>query len=161
MSSVPQLLNAAPDPEEINRIRREMRGLEQELRDAKDEATRAKQASSDAITAIRAMRKQLEPLFLSLKILFGEISRVDAEAVSTERGTSNPGILSSKMEMIKKSLGGRQSEFIDCLAHGPMTIAQLVAATKCAKKTGYDVIYRLTRAGLIDKVGGNYSLKEQ
>ncbi len=160
MSARP-LLNAGPEADEATRLRREIAGLERELQDAKDEATTAKQASSDAIQAIRALRKQLEPLFTSMKMIFGEISRVDAQQAG---GSPSPDAvfsgLSPKWEMMKQKLGGRSAEFIDLLQHGEMNAAQLRAAAHCDIKTAYSVIKRMRDAGLLNKNGGKFSLKE-
>jgi chromosome segregation ATPase len=70
------------EADEATRLRREIAGLEQELADANAEAATAKTASADAISAIRALRKQTEPLYLALKMIHGEISRVDARAAT-------------------------------------------------------------------------------
>jgi hypothetical protein len=159
MSTRP-LLSAVSDADETTRLRREIVGLERELQEAKDEAAKAKQAAADSIHAIRALRKQTEPLYLALKMIHGEISRVDAEQINTSADSVSTGKLSPKMEMMKRSLGGRQAEFIDFLSHGPMTTAQLSAAGKCHRDTVAQVIHKLTRAGLIDKAGGKFSLRE-
>jgi hypothetical protein len=148
-------------PDDAVRLRREIAGLEQELQKAKDEAATAKLAAKDAVQAIRALRHQLEPFYAALKMVFGEISRVEVEGLPED---SHPGHhtsgLSPKWEMLKTRLGGRQAEFIDLMAHGEMTAAQLRAAAHCDIRTAYSVIEKMKAAGLLNKNGGKFSLKE-
>jgi len=163
MSSTPKLLRSGDDtPDEVVRLRREIAGLEQELREVKEEAETAKRASADAVQAIRALRQQLEPLHKSLKMIFGEISRVDAGRVAQDaaRDVEASG-LSPKWIMLKEKLGGRQAEFIDLLQHGEMTTAQLAAAAHCHRDTVAQTIHKLFRAGVIIKSGrGTFALKD-
>jgi capsule polysaccharide export protein KpsE/RkpR len=143
-------------------LRREIAGLEQELAVAREEAALAKRASADAVRAISALRSQLEPLHKALKMIFGEISRVDAQeaGASVWREAASPG-LNPKWIMLKEKLGGRQAEFIDLLQHGEMTTAQLAAAAHCHRDAVAQVILKLNRAGVINKTGrGTFSLRE-
>lgn len=157
MSSRP-LLSAGPEADESTRLRREIVALEQELVAAKAEAKRLGQASLDAVHAVRAMRKQLEPLYTSLKILFGEISRVDAEGVSD--GSPSTAGLSSKWEVLKKRLGSRQSEIIDILQHGPMTTMQISAALHWDVRTTQKHISVMKVAGFLSKNGNQFALRD-
>jgi len=164
MSSRP-LLEGHPDPEEPARLRREIIGLEKELADAKAEAATVRQQSSDAIHAIRALRKQTEPLYMALKMIHGEMSRVDANENSTEDGSTpnnskHDGRIDARAEFWKQKLGGNQAQFITLLLeHGEMTTAQLVAAAHCGKTKVGSVIYKLKKAGILNKNGGRFSLK--
>ena len=153
------LLNASPEDQEIVRLRREIAGLEKELSDAKEEAAKARGASADAIQAIRALRKQTEPLYQALKMIHGEISRVDAgrvESATSENGTG----LSPKWEMLKKRLGSRQGEIIEILQHGPMTTSQMSAALHWDLRTTQKHISAMKVAGYLSKNGNQFSLKE-
>lgn len=162
MSSKPiALLNSHPEDGELVRLRREIAGLEQELADAKEQAAKAKGAAADAVQAIRALRKQVEPLYRSLGMIMGEISRVDADRIdSQESRGSTSSSLSPKWQMLKNKLGPREAEFIDLLQHGPMTAAQLRAAARCDIKTAYRVVEKMQNAGFLSKNGGKWALKE-
>jgi hypothetical protein len=140
-------------------LRREIAGLEKELQEAKNEAATAKQAAADAVQAIRALRQQLEPLHKSLKMVFGEISRVDAGGNDNATESASSG-LSPKWEMLKQRVGGRQADFIDLLQHGAMTIAQLRAAAHCDIRTAQKVVQAMRVGGLVDKNGKQFSLKQ-
>jgi hypothetical protein len=160
MSSKP-LLSAGPEAEEAVRLRREIAGLEKELQEAKDQATQAKQAAADAVHAIRALRKQTEPLYMALKMIHGEISRVDAGRLDAggSSGSPNSG-LSPKWQMLAEKLGGHQATFIELLQHGGMTVQQLRAAAHCDITVAYRVIKKMYDTGLLTKSRGVYSLKE-
>lgn len=162
MSSKPTpLLNAHPDPDEAVRLRREIAGLEQELAEAKEEAAKVKGAAADAVQAIRALRKQTDPLYQALKMIHGEISRVDAEKIADESANYHvSSTLSPKWQMLKSKLGPREAEFIDLLQHGPMTAAQLRAAARCDIKTAYRTVEKMQNAGFLSKNGGKWSLKD-
>lgn len=163
MSSTPRpLLSAHPEADDSTRLRREIAGLEQELREAKREAEEARQSAADAVQAISALRRQLEPLHKSLKMIFGEISRVDAGKETGEPSASEntSRFTNAKLEMMKRQLGGRQAEFIEFLQHGEMTTAELAAAAHCHRDTVAQVILKLNRAGLIEKNGNKFSLKD-
>lgn len=144
--------------EEVERLRREIRGLEMELREAKDEAATAKQSATDAVQAIRALRDALHPVHKALKMVFGEISRVDAG----EAPTQSNGVKSDAWEKWKRKVPGKPAEFIDALLeHGPMTVQQLVVATQTPRKqTIYDGMFKLSKMNLVEKQGDKYALRQ-
>lgn len=148
-----------PVPDEAERLRRELRGLETELREARKAEVDAKQSAADAIQAIANLRDLLEPFHTALKMIFGEISRVDAEAVSGARPRSANGH-DPRWEGWKSKLGGRAAEFIDLLLeHGEMNTKQFAAAARCDPRTVAITVYALNSADLINKNGGRFSLK--
>lgn len=145
--------------EEVERLRREIRGLEMELREARDEAETAKLAASDAVQAIRALRDSpLAPLFKALKMIFGEISRAEVG----ESPTQSNGVKSDAWEKWKRKVPGKPAEFIDALLeHGPMTVQQLVVATQTPRKqTIYDGMLKLSKMNLVEKQGDKYALRQ-
>jgi len=157
MSSRP-LLSEGREADDATRLRREIFGLEQELSDAKAEAATAKTASTDAIAAIRALRKQTEGLYLALKMIHGEISRVDARAAA--EGDAPSSGLSAKWETLKRRLGVRQGEIIDLLQHGSMTTAQISAALHWDLRTTQKYVSAMKVAGFLSKDGNRFSLRE-
>ncbi len=162
MSSKPQLLNAAPGDDELTRLRREIKGLEQDLRDAQAEAQQAKQASSDAIQAIRALRKQTEPLYLALKMIHGEISRVDAAAMGAAETSSSGSAGGDALwrERIAKVTGASR-RIIEVLLDGggPMSFVQIKSAAGSGGATSARLSELIAR-NWVQKVGhGTYALK--
>jgi hypothetical protein len=155
------LLEGEVRQDDAVRLKREIAGLEQELEEVKAERDQLKQASADSIQAIRALRKLLDPFHTVLRMIYGEISRIDVGQIGVEsNGNNSASVLSPKWQMLKTKLGGRQAEFIDLLQHGPMTAAQLRAAAHCDIRTAYSVIERMKAGGLLDKNGGKFSLKD-
>jgi chromosome segregation ATPase len=160
MSASKPLLEAHPTDQEVVRLRREIAGLERELQEAKDEAAKAKTAAADAVQAIRALRQQLEPMYKALKMIFGEIARIETGEAQFPHASTGLGSLAPKWEMLKSKLGGRQAEFIDLLQHGEMNVRQIRAAAHCDIKTVYRTLQTMKEAGLLNKNGGKFSLKE-
>lgn len=157
------LLEGPAAADDSVRLRREIAGLEQELQEAKDEAAEARQAAADAVQAIRALRQQLQGFYNALKMVFGEISRVDAGEVAepTAAVSHSSSGSNAKWESWKRKLGGKQAEFINALLeHGEMTGKQLMVATRCGRDVMYRTINNLNKAQLIDKNGMKFSLKD-
>jgi hypothetical protein len=159
MSSHPQLLNAAPDPSEATRLRRENAGLERELADAKAEALAAKQAAAEAIQAIRALRKQFEPLYTALRVAFGEIARVDADPI-VEQGPMNNTMNTVWMERIAKSKDSHARVLQVMLdGGGPMSLQQIRNASGTSSNAS-KYLNELLAKNWVQKLGhGSWGLK--
>lgn len=164
MSSKPiPLLSGHVEPEETEALRRKVVRLEADLQEARTELRNASRLMEDSRSALTNLRRQLEPLHGALRQVFGEL-----DAAGIQSGGSNPSPSSTaqnanpKWDFWKNKLGGRQAEFIDLfLAHGEMTTAQLIAAGHCSRDTVGQVVFKLNRAGILNKVGrGAFALKE-
>jgi hypothetical protein len=143
MSSRPAL-DGEVQSDEVTRLKRELVGLQHELEEAKVEAHDAKQASKDAIQAIRAFRKACDPLYTAMKMIYGEISRVDAEAVAGSVESAAPGASNGKWNLWKSKLPAKASEFIDFLLIQPgMTVTQLTSAGHCDRRTTYRMLDKM------------------
>lgn len=138
----------------------EIRDLRAELAEARANEARARK---DAARALSSLRHQLSPLYRALQMVFGEL---DAAGVQDE--ASRPGTTESIEPRVaavwqswKSKLPGKASEFIDILLqHGEMNAAQLRIAGRCSSDTVYQTIHKLNKAGLINKNGGKFSLKQ-
>lgn len=151
------LLEGHSETEEAVRLRREIAGLEQELEDAKEEARVAKQASKDAIQAIASLRHNLEPLYKSLKMIFGEISRVDAESV-TSSFSGNTSVWQERMAKARSSHRRVLQVLLD--GGGDMSLQQVRKAAGTSSNTS-TYLNELIAKNWVQKTGhGMYSLKE-
>ncbi len=162
MASRPQL-SGEVQSDEVTRLLREIKGLEQELADSRDAESAARQASKDAVQAVRALRKQLQPFYDAMRILFGEIDRVSADSIAEDsNGHSSSPRSSAVWESWIQRLGGKKAQFIRAmLDHGhPMTSEQLRVATHTGRSTVPQIIHQLNVLGLINKNSGRFSLKE-
>ena len=149
-------------PDETVRLRREITGLERELEEAKAEATTAKQASVDAVAAIRALRKALSPTFTALKMIFGEISRVEAEMTVEVAHGGAPGSNKSVWQDRIAKATPQQARVLQTLLDGggPMSYSQIRAAARTAGNTS-NVLGELKAKNWLEKLGhGTYALKE-
>jgi hypothetical protein len=154
------MLEGRMEVDEAVRLRREIAGLEKELQEARDGETKAKAASADAIHAIRALRKQLEPLYNSLRMIFGEISRVDAGATETTATSFSSGA-SIWQERISKS-GTIHARILQVMVDGgggEMSLSQIRSAANTGSNTSTR-LGELIAKNWVRKVGhGTYALK--
>lgn len=129
--------------------------LRRELRQARGEIDTAK---SQAARSVINLRRQLKPLYVALQQVFGEIDAINPQ---DEGGGGSSPRVSAVWEDWKRKMPGMPATFIDVLmTHGSMNAAQLRIAAKCGNQTVYDTIHKLNKAGLIDKAGGRFSLKQ-
>lgn len=151
MSAHPAL-EAAPEDREIVRLQREIAGLEQELADAREERDQAVRASADAIKAIRALRAALKPAYDSFRMIFGEISRVEAEA-TVEQGTPQPnsGVWADRMAKCNGSQRRVLQSMLD--GGGPMELQQIRQSAGTGGGTS-GVLNQLQAKNWVQKLGG-------
>jgi hypothetical protein len=139
--------------------------LEDELRDVRNEVARANsaalQAKRDATRALGTLRRQLGPLYRALQDVFGELDAAGIEdsAPSASSTTGNTRT-SAVWESWKSRLPGGPAKIIDALMlHGEMNTQQLAIATGVHRNSIPAMIYKLNKAGLLNKNGGRFSLK--
>ena len=136
--------------------------LEQEVRDLTDELSHAKFALAESqrqnTRALGALRRQLSPLYRALKDVFGELDAAGAmEEVSS---AAIPARTSAVWESWKSRLPGGPAKIIDALLlHQEMNTQQLAIATGVHRNSIPAMIYKLNKAGLLNKNGGRFSLK--
>lgn len=170
--SVPRLLEGVVEPDAdheatVASLRAELRGLRAELAEARATADTARQDALGATRAIARLRRQLDPLYTALQAVFGEI---EAGGVTESQppyavagGPASAGVdarVASVWEAWKSRLPPACGKVIDALlTHGELTQAQLKVAARLGTSTVSDAIYKLNKAGLINKNGGRVSLK--
>lgn len=141
--------------EQIADLQRELRETRAELLRAKADATQAKQETARAVSALR---RQLTPLYRALQAVFGEL---DAAGVEDMPSPTSPSRTDPRWESWKQKMSGRPAEIIDLLLlHGEMNRNQLMAAMHVGKDVVRVTLSRLNVAGLLDKNGGRFSLKQ-
>lgn len=150
MSSHLQLAgNVAVD--ELDRLRRVNAQLDEALRQTRNEFSQMKMERDAMMQAVTGLRRLLAPLW-------GELQDVPAGDAPVPQGT---GASTSRWEAAKRRLGGKSAMFIDLMIeHGPMTITNFVTLGRCSKKTAYNTVSTLSQAGVVQNIGGRYSLKE-
>ena len=137
----------------IEQLQEEVAELKRELRVAQAETAQAKRAGGAAVSALR---HQLEPFYRALKSLFGELDKFEVVDVSPE-GTKTSAV----WEAWKSRLGRTAAKCIDALlTHRELNTQQLAIAAGLNRNTIPNIIYALNKAGLINKNGGRFSLKE-
>jgi ABC-type transporter Mla MlaB component len=160
------LLSGKVQVDEVTRLKRELAGLETELANAQNELQTLRLASRDSLQVIAAMRQLYQPEFDTLRMLFGEISRVDASAVAGVdwHGSASHTGHDPRWEAWRTKLPARKWKFIEALLdHGEMTGKQLSTALSIPRMTTvYQLAHELGpgKAGLIRKNGDRYALVE-
>lgn len=156
--SLPQL-EGKVQPDEAVRLKREIAGLEQELSDAKHQRDVAVQAAKDSVMAVNALRKLLEPDYRVMRMIFGEISRVEAEAdePSVARGSSNGSLWAERITKATPAEGRILQVLLD--GGGEMTLTQIRQAAGTYNNTS-TYLNRLKAKNWVQQTGrGSYSLK--
>lgn len=129
--------------------------LRQELAQARAEVTAARRENGQAIARLRA---QLSPLYSALHGVFGEM---DAIGDAPDVAPLIDGRKKAVWESWKSKLGGSTAKVIDALLlHGEMNTQQVAIAIGLHRTTIPALIYKLNQAGLLNKNGGKFSLKE-
>jgi Transcriptional regulator, AbiEi antitoxin len=163
VSSTQPLLEGRVQVDEVIRLRREIAGLEKELDAAREELQTVKRAAADSVQAIRALRKVLSPIHAAIGMVFGELSRVDADAIVADDNSPvvgasrNPSIWQDRIT--KSDVSGKVLQVL-LDGGGPMTLQQIRIAAKTHSNTS-TYLSRLIAKNWVQKLGhGTYALKE-
>lgn len=143
-----------PRDEEITALEGEVKRLRRELAIANGEIAKAK---DDATRALGQLRKQLSPLYRSLQMVFGELAAAGVDDAPTST-TSSPHV-SAVWESWKSRMGSAAKIIDALLLHREMNTQQLAIATGYHRTTIPAMIFKLNKAGLLNKNGGRFSLK--
>lgn len=143
-----ELQQANKDLEQVNKdLRRSLVVANGEVASAKREASQA----------VAALRKQLSPLYQALQLVFGEMARVGGE----DELTPTSARVSAVWDSWKQKLPGNPAKVIDALLlHGEMNNTQIGIAIGIRRSNVPQLIFKLNQAGLINKNGTKYSLKQ-
>lgn len=140
---------------ECRRRQQELYRRNQENSDLREQLRQEKQKSAAVAHGVTNLRGIFDPLFQTLKMVYGEI---DAMGVAETQATPR---VSAAWEQWKQKLSGHPAKAIDALmVHGAMTQTQLRILIGCANGSIAGVVCTLNKAGLINKSGGKISLKE-
>jgi chromosome segregation ATPase len=155
-----------PRDTRIEQLEREARTLRRSLADAELQASRARE---DADRALSRLRTQLSPLYRALQAVFGELDAAgvteDARTSVAASGAAVPSGADPRVAAVweawKSRLGGGCAKVIDALLlHSDLNTQQLAIAIGLHRTTIPALIHKLNKAGLINKNGGRFSLKQ-
>ena len=141
-------------------LQRTIDDLRDELAVARAESTAAKR---QAARAVAELQRQLLPLYRALQAVFGEIEAVGVGSdpdTATSSDTPNPRHAAIWASW-KSRLGPQCAKIIDALLLQPgMNTTQLAIAIGTHRNNIPNLIFKLNKAGLLNKNGGHFSLKE-
>lgn len=145
------------DDTDIDDLREENRQLRDDLRASQRELQTAKRESARALGELRRL---LGPFYKAFQMVFGELDAAGVDEAPAASGTANPRI-TAVWQNWKQKMGGQAAQIIDALLlHDKMTAQQIAIAIGIHKKNVPQLIFKLNKAGLIDKNGGVFSLKQ-
>lgn len=143
--------------EENTRLRDQIDDLEGQLRKERRKGEGVEKGAEE-------LRKILEPLYQGIGMIFGHIEAMGVSSSSS--GTSAGGVeVNARTKAVwdnwKQKLGDGPAKIIDALLlHREMNTQQLAIATQYHRTTIPALIFKLNKAGLLNKNGGKFSLKE-
>lgn len=149
-------------PSEVERLRGELERSTRQRDDLRDENLSLKEDLHRADLSVMKLRKQLEPLYNALKSIWGELEEISPADATASPQAPQAGKSAAVWEAWKGRLGATVAKGIDALMiHGELNTQQLAIATGLNRNTITNtVILKLNKAGLINKVGGRFSLKQ-
>jgi hypothetical protein len=152
------LLNPLPDPYQRSKdTERELSNLRKSLALAEEELRKERLKNAGIIAGVNELRHVLNPLYQALQRIYGEFDGMGMEETILGATPQKKAV----WEDWKKKLDPQCAKAIDALLlHGEMNQTQLRLHIKCAKGSTPGIVFRLNRAGLINKNGGRISLKE-
>ena len=152
------VIDVEPDSRdaEIEALHDEIRRLRADLSIANRDTARAREETQRALSALR---KQLNPLYSALQAVYGELDAAGIDD-SASQVVEQPRV-SAGWESGKQRLGGQTAKVIDALLlHGEMNTTQIAIAIGTRRQNIPNLIFKLNQAGLINKNGGRFSLKQ-
>lgn len=162
MSAMRLLEGDVGDPRDtlIAALREEVAELQNEVHVVRDALQAARQELRDASQPLTRVRHQLTPLYNALCSVFGDLDAAGVESAAPTTATASNPRTSAVWESWKARLPGGPAKIIDALlVHTEMNTQQLSIATGVHRNSIPTMIYKLNRAGLINKNGGRFSLK--
>jgi hypothetical protein len=145
-----------PRDARISELEDEAHDLREALTIANADTNRAKR---DAERALANLRRQLSPLYRALQDVFGELDAAGVEETGSSTLAASPRT-SAVWESWKSRMPGGPAKIIDALLlHSEMNTQQLAIATGVHRNSIPAMIYKLNKAGLLNKNGGRFSLK--
>ena len=163
----------SPLPDQSARIRdlekqiyeknRQLNERDQAIRDLNASLSKAEEERDSALVAMGALRSVLLPLHNGLKAVFMEMDAagVPGSAIPSSQESASPRS-SAAWDSWKAKMGGAAAKIIDLLMlHGELNHTQLrIHIGTNRMQTVYDAVSKLNKAGLLNKNGDKFSLKE-
>jgi hypothetical protein len=148
------------DDGEAARLRDELRRVAGERDALRAENVRLRQRVNQIDGPAVALRQTLDPL----RAIMGEIEVIDPQPVAgaaPAAGAAPDSRSAAVWESWKQKLGGSAAKVITALQHhGEANTQQLSILTGLHRTTIPKIIYEVNKAGLINKAGGRFSLKQ-
>lgn len=145
--------------EEFSRLRARVRDLSTEVEEWRGKYESLWDNTIKYEAALKALRRQLGPLYNSLQMVFGDLDAVISEEPPAVFGGATPSAPSpDRYEQWKRKLGGKTADAITALQSHSMTRGQVRIALASGWTTVDASLKKLRDLGLIEKVDGKFRL---
>jgi len=143
--------------ERIADLEADVKNLQAEVQRAQAEA---KSARREATRALSALRQQLTPLYRAMQMVFGELDAAGVDDAAPTGAAAQPPRVSAIWEAWKARMPGGPAKIIDALLLQPdLNTQQLAIAIGVHRNSIGQMIWKLNKAGLLQKNGNRFSLK--
>ena len=151
--------------EQVDDAREELADLRNEVATVTLELHKERQKTRQMERGLVELRRQLTPLYRALQSVFGELDATGVEVGNASASPHDVAAPDARVKAVwdswKSRLGDGCAKVIDALQlHGPMNTQQLAVVTGYHRTTIPTYIYKLNKAGLLNKTGGLFSLKQ-
>lgn len=161
-----EVVEPAADSAELQRLRAQVNQLTRERDDLRRQNDELRGELAKVGAPVARLRQHLEPLYRALQGVWGDIEAAAPESATSPANASatawpTSGRSDAVWKAWKERLGSVVAKGIDALLiHGELNTQQLAIATGLNRNTvRTTVVFRLNKAGLINKNSGKFSLK--
>ena len=152
--------------QELYTRNQQLAAAEKMIGELESELAREKAKSRSVERGAQKLRQQLSPLYQALGMVFGEIETmgIGDSGESSSPSSSDPRKAAVWDSWVEK-LGGKDSfagkMIVALLQHGALTSKQIAIHIGTKRmQTVYETTLKVNKAGILDKNGDRFSLKE-
>jgi hypothetical protein len=162
------ILSPLPDPSvKLRELTEENARLADRVDELETELRKERRKNEGIEKGVAELRKTLTPLYQGLQMMFGHMEAMGVSG-SNQATASAPGTDPRKAAVWEDwvgKLGGRESfagkMIIALLQHGALTSKQIAIHIGTKRmQTVYETTLKVNKAGILDKNGDKFSLKE-
>ena len=160
------VFNPLPDPmKAMNDLRRENERLQERNDKLETELRQERRKNATVEKGVAEIRHALTPVYQGLAHLFGEIDAMGIDAASDMSQPASDPRKAAVWDSWVEKLGGRDSfagkMILALLQHGALTSKQIAIHIGTKRmQTVYETTLKVNKAGILDKNGDKFSLKE-
>lgn len=146
--------------EQDNHLHQEVLDLRRQIKELDEEVRERDRRIAKLEKGVDTLQHALAPTFRGMQMIFGVFEDLGINPEDAYSQTAAPKGDASFWDLQKRRFPGKPSEIIDLLLERSMNTSQIAAAGRMDPRTVTKTIYILNKAGLVEKNGGMFSLKQ-